>query len=630
MKKGFHFLKSIRWRIVLIYVLLVSIAMTVAGVFLISELEDYMMEDVRSRFTKIVQENILTLQNYENLGEHQDKIQNDILAWSESLREELFVIDESFTIIASGNQNYMGQNALNLLDQNVLVQAFNGKTAETDQILSTGVPVKNLVFPIQNGDRVVGVICLRADISNVFEMQDQSQKIFLYSLAIALVVTVLLAVLIARSITAPISDVTQKVEKMAQGDFSQEVEAKSDDEIGQLAEMFNLLRGELDSTLSNLTGEKNKLETILTYMADGLLAIDKDSRKVLLVNPMAIRLLGLELPEEGDFTYDAIEANFGAELHFDAMWEASEEGWNHSILESKGRIYALRYDRFKDDANEDVGLILLLQDITDQQKMENMKKDFVANVSHELKTPLTTIKSYTETLLDGMVTDEETAKSFLTIVDTEADRMNRLVRELLQLSRLDHKQEKWAMKEADILPLVKNCVTKVEMTAKQKEQTLTMDLPADETFRVVMDKDRMEQVLQNILSNAIKYTPDGGAIQVSLREEKADSAAGIAFAAAVRAVGRTAVRETDWVCIDVADNGIGIPEEDQPRIFERFYRVDKAHSRKMGGTGLGLSIAKQIMESHGGGIHLESKFGEGTTMTLFLPAAPTRGVRDIE
>jgi len=210
MKQGFHFLKSIRWRIVLIYVLLVSIAMTVAGVFLISELEDYMMEDVRSRFTKIVQENILTLQNYEDLGDHQEQIRNDILAWSESLREELFVIDESFTIIASGNENYLDQNALNLLDQSVLVQAFNGRTAEVDQILSSGVPVKNLVFPIQNGEEVIGIICLRADISNVFAMQDQAQKIFLYSLAMALVVTVLLAYLISRSITVPISKHFQK------------------------------------------------------------------------------------------------------------------------------------------------------------------------------------------------------------------------------------------------------------------------------------------------------------------------------------------------------------------------------------------------------------------------------------
>ncbi|MBQ3107359.1 MAG: HAMP domain-containing protein [Firmicutes bacterium] len=630
MKQGFHFLKSIRWRIVLIYVLLVSIAMTVAGVFLISELEDYMMEDVRSRFTKIVQENILTLQNYEDLGDHQEQIRNDILAWSESLREELFVIDESFTIIASGNENYLDQNALNLLDQSVLVQAFNGRTAEVDQILSSGVPVKNLVFPIQNGEEVIGIICLRADISNVFAMQDQAQKIFLYSLAMALVVTVLLAYLISRSITVPISDVSEKVEKMAQGDFSQEVQAKSDDEIGQLAQMFNLLRGELDLTLSTITNEKNKLETILEYMADGLLAIDKDTRKVLLVNPMAIRMLGLSIREGAEPSYEDVEAEFGPELAFDTMWEKSEEGGNHSILEHKGHIFSLRYDRFKDDADADVGLILLLQDITEQQKMENMQRDFVANVSHELKTPLTTIKSYTETLLDGMVTDEETAKSFLSIVDTEADRMNRLVRELLQLSRLDHKQEKWAMKEADLLPLLKSCVTKMEMTAKQKEQTVTAELPADEAFRVVMDKDRMEQVILNIISNSIKYTQEGGSIRISLREESADSAAGAAFAAATRAIGRSAGKVSGWVCVDVADNGIGIPEEDQPRIFERFYRVDKAHSRKMGGTGLGLSIAKQIMEGHGGGIQLESKLGEGTRVTLYLPAAPTRGMRDIE
>jgi two-component system sensor histidine kinase VicK len=190
--------------------------------------------------------------------------------------------------------------------------------------------------------------------------------------------------------------------------------------------------------------------------------------------------------------------------------------------------------------------------------------------------------------------------------------MNRLVKDLLQLSRLDHKQEKMSMKELDLVPLVRSCIAKMEMTARQKSQTIEAVFPDDLHERVVMDKDRMEQVIQNVLSNAIKYTQDGGAIRVGIREEADEN-------------------RKKWVLVDVADNGIGIAESEQARVFERFYRVDKARSRAMGGTGLGLSIARQIMEEHGGTILLTSPgLGLGTTVTLKVPHAPTRGVRGIE
>jgi two-component system sensor histidine kinase VicK len=238
--------------------------------------------------------------------------------------------------------------------------------------------------------------------------------------------------------------------------------------------------------------------------------------------------------------------------------------------------------------------------------MENMQTDFVANVSHELKTPLTTIKSYTETLLDGALSEEETAKSFLSIIDTEADRMNRLVKELLQLSRLDYKQEKWFKKEINLTSLLKTSVTNVELSAKAKNQHLNRIFNDGDEIRAVVDKDGIEQVILNILSNAIKYTREGGRIDIDafINERKA--------------------------YIIVADNGIGIPESEVSRVFERFFRVDRARSRSMGGTGLGLAISKQIVEDHDGSIELASREGRGTKVTVTLPIAPIRGTRGIE
>ncbi len=603
---------SIQWRIVLIYILLVSIAMTVAGVFIINQLGEYMMDNVRTRFTKVITENMQILASYDDLSASRAEIQNDITAWSNSLSEEIYVADNSFEIIAASNERYRGISAFEVLDRTLVVRTFNGESTEIEETTASGVPVVSFLYPIQDTSGVKGIIVLRADVSNVYETETRARSIFFRSMAIALAITVILSLLISRSITIPIKDVTQKARKMAEGDFSQEVSVKSNDEIGQLAQMFNMLRGELDLTISDLTSEKNRQSTIFRYMADGLLAIDRETRNVLLMNPAARNMLGLPVSESGMFPYSRVEELLGSEVRFDRMWKNAEEGGVRDILDHKGRIFDLRYDRFKDDENEDAGLIVILQDITEQQKAEALQRDFVANVSHELKTPLTNIKSYTETLLDGAASDPETASRFLSIIDSEADRMNRLVKDLLQLSRLDHKQEKMSMKELDLVPLVRSCIAKMEMTARQKSQTIEAVFPDDLQERVVMDKDRMEQVIQNVLSNAIKYTQDGGAIRVGIREEADEN-------------------RKKWVLVDVADNGIGIAESEQARVFERFYRVDKARSRAMGGTGLGLSIARQIMEEHGGTILLTSPgLGLGTTVTLKVPHAPTRGVRGIE
>ncbi|MBR7148776.1 MAG: ATP-binding protein, partial [Firmicutes bacterium] len=255
---------------------------------------------------------------------------------------------------------------------------------------------------------------------------------------------------------------------------------------------------------------------------------------------------------------------------------------------------------------QDKGVIIIIQDITERQKLESMQTDFVANVSHELKTPLTTIKSYTETLLDGAVEEPEIATSFLNIIDTEADRMNRLVKDLLQLSRLDHQRERWSMKETNLIALLKAAIPKVELTARQKEQHLNVLFDENAVIQVNVDKDRIEQVVLNLLSNAIKYTNDGGRIDIDVMETGG------------------------YVKVIISDNGIGISEADIPRVFERFYRVDKARSRAMGGTGLGLPISKQIVEEHHGILTIESQEGKGTNVTMTLPLAFNRGQRGID
>lgn len=607
---------SIRWRIVLIYFLLVFIAMTIIGVVIMNQLEDYQMQSVEKNLTKIVKESMIyQFQGYDDLSANQAAIQTDIdTNWSsKSFQEEIFIVDPNFVIVASNNKSAVGKRAGNLLSASIIVSGLQGKIAKDEgQIVTTNannssIPVKNLVFPIRSSTsgKITGVIYLRADVSGVYQMLSESKSIFAKAMLLALCITVLLGFLIARSITVPINDVTEKAERMSRGDFSQEVSVKSDDEIGRLAEMFNLLRQKLDLTLSEINSEKSKLETILKYMADGLIAVDSEGQ-IIHANPAGRTMLAITEADIQTKRWDEIIRAYSEALCYDQLLEKSREGGNHMNFQFGGQTYAVGYDRFQDESEQESGIIMLFQDVTEKQKLENMQSDFVANVSHELKTPITTIKSYTETLLDGGVEDKETALSFLAIVETEADRMNRLVKDLLQLSRLDYKQEKLFQKESNLVSLLKSAVTRIELSAINKRQHLNCIFDQDQMIMAVVDKDRIEQVLLNILSNAIKYTPEEGRIDIDIL---------------------TAERQAR---IMVTDNGIGIAEHEIPRVFERFYRVDKARSRTMGGTGLGLAISRQIVEAHRGSISLESQEGKGTKAIITLPLAPRRGRSNIE
>lgn len=576
---------SIHWRIVFIYFLLVFIAMTISGVFIMKAIESYQMESVRKNITKIKQDNMKFLQEYEDLDREKEKIQADILAWSKSLREEIIVINSDFTIIASGNPDYLGRESMELIDQNLLIKAMSGKEAEEDSVLESGISVKNMIFPIIHDDKLTGAVLIRADLTDANSLREKSKQIFLKAMLISLIITVILGFFIAKSISVPINELTEKAEKMSEGDFSQNISKKSDDEIGRLADMFNLLREKLDFTLEEISSEKSKLEAVISHMSDGLLAIDMN-KHIILANLAVKKIFSIE-----DDNYDKIDEK----LEFSRLLEECKEGGKEEEIMIDGLTYAVRYDRFRYDSSQDVGMILLLRDITERQKIEEFQRDFVANVSHELKTPLTAIKGYAETLLDRDINDENILNKFTTVICKESDRMSRLVSDLLFLSRLDYKRERWQKKQTELVGIVKTAAIKIEMIAQAKNQTIKQDHKEQGDLSVFVDRDRIEQVILNILSNSIKYSQEN--TEILLESSK----------------------EGEMAAIRIKDSGIGIAEKDIERIFERFYRVDKARSRDMGGTGLGLSIAKQIMEEHDGRIELKSKLNEGTEVVLYFP-----------
>lgn len=596
---------SIRWKFIIVYFLLVFIAMVIVGVFIVQRFETQQLENRTNLMTKQI-ESIISTSSYlskDDWIETSEEIQNMINEWRFDGTETLYIIyeEEIYRIIATSSKNQekiVGQNALRYksLDPTLILSAYEGEKSEgIKKDLNEEIIFKHIAYPVLNEvGQVKGVFYMTSDLQDVYTTLDESKKILTSATMLALVITVILGFLIASSITEPIRDVTKKAERMAKGDFDQFVEVKSDDEIGQLASMFNYLTLKLKETIQEMDLERSKLDTIFNYMADGVIAIDLNGY-IIHANPIAVDILDLgetineELINRKVFPMENINLT---NIDYDDM--DTLEG--DDIVEIKSVVYRTRYAPFRNEKGHIGGIIVVFQDITEQHKLDNMRKEFVANVSHELKTPITTIKSYTETLMDYKDMDEELSYKFLSVIDDECDRMARIVRNLLQLSNLDYNKTKWNKLEYPVEKLIRDSCLKLEFAFKEKGQTFHIDIE-EGIPDIVIDKDGMEQVILNILSNAIKYTPNNGNIDI------------------------IAIREGDKVIIRVKDNGIGIPEEDKDRIFERFYRVDKGRSRELGGTGLGLSIAKQIVEAHDGDIILKSQYKVGTEVDIILPAA---------
>lgn len=352
-------------------------------------------------------------------------------------------------------------------------------------------------------------------------------------------------------------------------------------------EIENLVT-DLKRSLVEANSQKRQTDTILEHMTDGVISFDMQG-KVTYINPAAIEMLEIN---NNDNTFEKIFSKY-EDINMEKIiylenWTSSE-----TKIENGKATMNLFFVPFKDEINRPNGVMVVVQDITEHVKLDNMRKEFVADVSHELKTPLTSIKGFSETLLEGEC-DKDTEKHFLEIINDNADRMERLVQDLLILSRYDSKRNSSKVMEFDLGELAKKCTEKFEIEVKKKGQLLECFVTAD-VPPVKADRDGIERVIINIISNSVKYTPNGGKINVYVGYVHNDA------------------------YIKIKDTGIGIPKDDLDKIFERFYRVDKARSRQLGGTGLGLSIAKEIMEQNNGIITVKSQVGKGTEVVIRIP-----------
>ena len=469
-----------------------------------------------------------------------------------------------------------------------IITAMNGEVGDE---VDSSYSYMDYAVPISDGEGVDYIIYIKDSKEESNTVLNNVFTIIIQALLLGIVISLIFAILLSITIITPIKSLTQKSKRMASGDFDYTIDVKSPDEIGQLTETFNSMATELKTTLNAIQSEKDKVETIVQCMTDGVIAFDI-SGTVIHINPAAKALMNLEDKDSLSFedVFDKSEISIGQILYF-KHYQTVER-----VLKRADKEISAYFAPFKTEEKSG-GVVVVLRDITEREKLDKLRKDFVANVSHELRTPLTTVKSYTETLQD-IISDGEVDKdvfsNFLGVINSETDRMTRLVKDLLFLSSLDHGIKDMPMEDFDVDMLIQDIVSRLTRTAENKKQTLVYE-PTNKLPLVHGSVDRIEQVITNVITNAIKYTPQNGTIFVST------------------------VYMFNSVAIKVKDTGIGIPKKDIEHIFERFYRVDKARSREMGGTGLGLAIAKEIVEAHGGSISIKSIVGSGTEVMIKLP-----------
>lgn len=426
----------------------------------------------------------------------------------------------------------------------------------------------------------------------LIKYQNSMRIVTLCMIFIFAFICMFVGVFVTKRVISPITRLINNAKKLASGEeleTKELQEGKSENEVDELVNAFYMMTKELKENLSEVSKKKNQIETILLHMTDGIIAFNMEGN-IDLINPAATRLLRL-MPEDNSF--EKIFSKLNVDINLEKIiylenWTSSEE----KVAIGDTHMH-MHFAPLKNEEDLPTGVIVVIQDITEHVRLNNMRKEFVADVSHELKTPITSIMGYADTLLEDEY-DKETKDKFLNVIATEARRMAKLVTDLLALSRYDNDEMKQQRVEFDLGELVKLCQEKVQLEIEKKHQTVECFVTAN-VPQVYADKDGIERVVLNILTNSIKYTKDEGNIKIYV---------GFVYNDAY---------------IKIIDNGIGIPEEDLTRIFERFYRVDKARTREMGGTGLGLSIAKEILDKNEGSIDIKSKKGEGTEVVIKVP-----------
>lgn len=519
---------------------------------------------------------------------------------------EIRVVDSKSVVRGTSNANNRNAIGQKTTDQAIKATLLNNRS-HTENIYDNSNHTRyyvNVVPLVDNSNNnVVGAVYLRASLESVYANINNITLVYFSAAMITIVISLILAILISQEITRPIEEMRKQTLRIARGDYSGQVKVLGNDELGQLAGAVNNLSVRVEEAQESSDAERRRLDSILSHMSDGVLATDRRGN-VTIVNNMAIQLLGV--PSEDDLIGKSIIDVLDIRHDYTVRQLVNGEQRETIIdMTNAGNNLILNayFSPIQRESGFVSGLVCVLHDVTSQQKEERERKQFVSNVSHELRTPLTSVRSYVEALSDGAWRDAEIAPKFLKVVQDETDRMIRMINDLLSLSRMDAGTTKLNLEYVNINELFNYILDRFDMIIKKEENPEEKKYTIERYFTkkdlwVEIDTDKFTQVIDNIMNNAIKYSPDGGVITARLLETH------------------------NHVILSISDQGLGIPRKDLGHIFDRFFRVDKARSRKQGGTGLGLAISKEVINMLGGQIWVDSEEGKGSTFYISLPYVP--------
>ncbi|CAI3437416.1 cell wall metabolism sensor histidine kinase WalK [Enterococcus cecorum] len=603
MRERVRFFQSVNFKIALTFILILLISIEIIGAYFIRGLEKSIVDN----FTKGMDTQVAALAN--TLSSELDRDQADdetIQANIQRLLDnsstsemiEMRVVDEKGIVLATTDVS--GKSAIGKKNDYQELDDFTIKSMKVaDKDTHSRVLIN--VHPIQSmtGDTVLGALYVKSDIEDQYQQIKNIAVIFVTASLLAVGISMVVALLIAHSITQPIGEMREQALRIARGDYSRKVTVHGKDELGQLALTFNQLAEQIEETQDAMESERNRLNSVLSHMSDGVVATDRRG-KVITINDMALSLLGISkeaavgqnilnlLDIEKDYTLRKI-----LESTEELLIERNESNYGDN------KIIRVEFSMIRRESGFISGLVAVMHDVTEQEQNERDRREFVSNVSHELRTPLTSMRSYIETLSEGAWQDQEMAPRFLKITLDETDRMIRMINDLLDLSRMDNGNLNLNIEMVNFNELVNFVLDRFDVIIanSEKKYRIVREFTQRPLF-VEVDTDRMIQVIDNIMNNAIKYSPDGGKITVRLMETHNN------------------------VILSITDQGLGIPKKDISRIFERFYRVDKARARKQGGTGLGLAISKEVVKALGGTIWATSVENYGSTFYISLPYEP--------
>lgn len=610
MKKRLRIFRSIHFKIALVFVLLLLLAFQIVGAVFVQRLKSENLKAFKQRveLTPYVDNSLITSLSMADANKSDRQINSTLTGINNQNISDVQVVDAKGNIRGETSVNghaIVGQKTTDSRIKRVLYsgRSFSETTLNRADNKHYYISITPLFSSGGNNNTLVGAVYLRADLESVYDSIDGVTLIFATAAVVAIFIGMGLAILISRAITRPIDEMKKQTAKIADGNYSGHVHVYGDDELGELAQAVNNLSVRVEESREQSESERRRLDSVLTHMSDGVLATDRRGN-ITIINDMAAEFLNVDSVDQvkGLSILDVLDIREDYTLR--DLLENQDTIYLDMSAQGRDQVLNAYFSLIQRESGFISGLVCVLHDITEQQKIDHDRKQFVSNVSHELRTPLTSLRSYIEALNDGAWKDPEVAPSFLKVTQDETDRMIRMINDLLSLSRMDSGTAKLDLELVNLNELFTYILDRFDMMIKNEtgegheKRPKNYSIKREFTQRdlwVEIDPDKFIQVIDNIMNNAIKYSPDGGVITCRL------------------------VETHDHVLLSISDQGLGIPKKDLGRIFDRFFRVDKARSRAQGGTGLGLAISREVIEMHNGRIWVESLEGKGSTFYITLP-----------